>query len=126
MSKSETSADGEFDFEEERRRFNERWAAPIPDAPATSPAVVVAVDAQTAANAKARPGSIRIATRDESGVTRLTGPRRFAMDVGGGSAVGWIGWGYGLSSPELWFTPNDAPQVRHRYNPLDALKNEDD
>jgi hypothetical protein len=108
----------ELTLEERRRRFEERKAKLF--AKAKSRGVVIAVDAQTAENARARPESIRIATRDESGVTRVSGPRRYSVDAGGSSAVGWIAWGHGHSSPGLWFTPDDVPDVRHRYNPLDA------
>jgi hypothetical protein len=130
-SKSDLSgaADGGLSLEERKRQFWERWKEPIPDAPVKTRGVAMAVDAQTAENARARPESVRIATRDESGATRLAAPRRYSVDAGGSSAVGWIGWGPSgtLGTDRLWFTPDDADaQVQHRYNPLDALKNEDD
>ena len=112
-------------FEEKKRRIFAYWAAnPIPDAEPKAPAVAVAVDEQTAENARARPESIRIATRDESGATRLVRPRRQSVDAGGSSATGWIQWGPS-SNPGLWFTPDERGRVRHSYNPLDALKDED-
>jgi hypothetical protein len=113
-------------YEERRRLFHERVKEPIPDAPPRSRAVMVTVDPQTAENAKARPESIRIATRDESGATRLAGPQRRSVDAGPSSAVGWIQWGRS-SYPGVWFTPDDAwdANVRHIYNPLDALKDDD-
>jgi hypothetical protein len=110
--------------EEKKRRFKERWAYPIPDAPPKSRAIAVAVDAQTAENARTRPDSIRVATRDESGATRLVGPRRYSVDAGPSSAVGWISWGR-TTNPGLWFEPDDISQVRHVYDPLDALKDEE-
>ena len=88
----------------------------------------MAVDEVTAENARARPESVRIATRDESGATRLAAPRRYSVDVGGSSAVGWIGWGPPgtLGTAGLWFVPEDPDaKVEHRYNPLDALKTEE-
>jgi hypothetical protein len=118
------------ELEEERRKFKELCSTPIPDAPPKSRAIAVAVDAQTAENARARPESIRIATRDGSGATRLSAPRRYSVDAGGSSAVGWIGWGPSgtLGTGRVWFDPDDpgTERVQHRYNPLDALKNEDD
>jgi hypothetical protein len=113
------------ELEEERRKFKELCSTPIPDAPAKSQAIAVAVDPQTAENARARPESIRIATRDESGMTRVVGPQRYAVDTAS-SAVGWIGWGpsNAFGTQRLWFTPEEGG-ARHRYNPLDALKTED-
>jgi hypothetical protein len=120
----------EITLEERWRRFRERCATPIPDAVPEVRAVMVAVDEQTAENARARPESVRIATRDESGATRLSTPRRYAVDAGGSSAVGWIGWGPSgsLGTQRIWFEPDPAgdEQVQHRYNPLDALKRNDD
>lgn len=113
------------ELEEERRKFKELCSTPIPDAPKKVRAIAVAVDAQTAENARARPESIRIATRDESGMTRVVGPQRYAVDSVG-SAVGWIGWGHSsaFGSQGLWLTPDEG-KVQHQYNPLDALKIED-
>lgn len=119
----------DFDLEEERRKFRELCSTPIPDAPPKVRAIVVAVDPQTAENARARPESIRAATRDESGLTRVAGPRRYAVDAGGSSAVGWMGWGPSgtLGTGRVWFDPDPAGDglVQHRYNPLDALKTEE-
>ena len=92
-------------LEERRRRFYERCAIPIPDAPPRSRAIVVAVDAQTAENVRTRPESIRIVTRDESGVTRVVTPRRYSADAGATKAVGW-------TTPGHWFTHEDDPKVR--------------
>jgi hypothetical protein len=78
--------------EERMRRFKERWAHPIPDAPPKLRAIVIVVDAQTAANAKARPESIRIATRGERGLHHLN-----SVDAGTG-VVGWMQ--YGRFTPE--------------------------
>jgi hypothetical protein len=98
MNKSETTILGsgggeELTLEEGWKRFEERKAKVFARArlraQAKSRGVAMAVDAQTAENARARPESIRIATRDESGATRLSAPRRWAVDVGGSSAVGW-------------------------------------
>ncbi len=56
---------------------------------------------------------------------RVAGPtKRDPVDVGGSSAVGWIGWGL-TGYPGLWSRPNDTGKVRHDYNPLDALKREE-
>ena len=137
MNKSETTILGsgggeELTLEEGWKRFEERKAKVFARArlraQAKSRGVAMAVDAQTAENARARPESIRIATRDESGATRLSAPRRWAVDVGGSSAVGWMGWGPSgaLGTEGLWFLPESSDaQVRHRYNPLDALKTEE-
>lgn len=55
----------------------------------------------------------------------VAGPtKRDPVDVGGSSAVGWIGWGL-TGYPGLWRTPHDTARVRHDYNPLDALKRKD-
>jgi hypothetical protein len=117
----------EMALEERRKRFEERRAKVF--STAKSRAVAVAVDAQTAENARARPDSIRIATRDEDGRTRIAGPRRYTVDAGGSSAVGWIGWGPSgtLGTGRVWFDldPVGDAQVQHRYNPLDALKTEE-
>jgi len=123
----------ELTLEESWKRFEERKAKVFAKArlraQAKSRGVAVAVDAQTAENARARPDSVRIATRDESGATRLSAPRRWAVDAGGSSAVGWIGWGPSdaRGTGGLWFLPESSGdgQVRHRYNPLDALKTEE-
>jgi hypothetical protein len=109
--------EGEPTLEELRRRFEEQKAKLF--STSKSRAIAVAVDAQTAENAKARPESIRIATRDESGTTRVVGPRRFAVDTGGSSAVGWMGWGHSsaLGTGRAWFDrQDDGAQVQHRYN----------
>ena len=117
------------ELEEERRKFRELCSTPIPDAPVKTRAIVAAVDPVTAENARARPESVRIATRDESGATRLSGPRRWAVDVGGSSAVGWMGWGRSdaFGTGGVWFEAEDKGDglVRHRYNPLDALGTEE-
>jgi hypothetical protein len=114
------------EYEEKKRRFKERCAIPIPDADPEVPAVVVAVDPQTGANAKARPESIRLATRDESGVTRVVGPQRYAVD-GPSSAVGWMGWAKPgtLSSQGLWFTPEDDNKVVSTYDPIARFEQEE-
>jgi hypothetical protein len=127
-AKDNASGEG-LSREERMRRFRERCKEPIPDAKPKARAVAVAVDPLTAENARARPESVRIATRDESGATRLSAPRRWAVDVGGSSAVGWMGWGPSgaLGTGGVWFDadpPGDG-LVRHRYNPLDALKTEE-
>jgi hypothetical protein len=78
----------ELTLAERRRRFEERRSKLFSSAKSKARAVVVAVDPHTAENARARPESIRIATRDESGITRVAGPGRYAVDGGGSSAVG--------------------------------------
>jgi hypothetical protein len=117
----------EMTVEERRRRFEQRRAKLF--STAKSRGIAMAVDPQTAENAKARPESIRIATRDEDGRTRVSGPRRYSVDAGGSSAVGWIGWGPSgaLGTGRVWFDPDPVgdAQVQHRYNPLDALKTEE-
>jgi hypothetical protein len=92
-------------LEEKRRRFYERCATPIPDAPPRSRAIAVAVDAQTAENIRTRPESVRIVTDDEYGVTQIARPRRYTVDAGASCAVGW-------TTPGSWFTHEDDPKVR--------------
>ena len=80
--------------EDQQRRFElYEWflANPPPPMPLLpkSRAIAVAVDAVTAKNARVRPDSIRIATRDESGAWRLRPAKRYAADAAS-SAVGWI------------------------------------
>jgi hypothetical protein len=128
--KSETVGGGEgLSLEERKRRFWERHKDPIPDAPVKRRAVAVTVDPVTAENVRARPESVRIATRDESGATRISGPRRCSVDVGGSSAVGWMGWGPSgaLGTERVWFEPEAKgdDKVSRNYDPIARFEEEE-
>jgi hypothetical protein len=90
MSTERFKDDVSLPLEERQRRLFEYWAAnPIRPASPRSWAIAIAVDAQTAANAKARPEDIRIVTRDESGAARIMPLHHYCTD-GVTSIVGRI------------------------------------